>query len=199
MNVKQEMKRDVNRSESLSANPNPSAPPDSSTRRQVLRGVALAIGGLAAGSEILAATQQQGMKETPGTGANATRTSLHEEIVYKATPQRIYDALLDSKQFAAFSGMPAEIDSKAGGAFTLFGGMIVGRIVELIPNQRIVEAWRPTHWDPGFYSMVKFELKANGPETTLVLDHSGFPEGDYDHLESGWKSHYIDPLKKYLA
>jgi activator of HSP90 ATPase len=193
------VKKIVTISESLRANRNASGPAGLSTRRQVLRGVALAIGGMAAGSEILAATQQKGMKETPSTGANATRTSLHEEIVYKATPQRIYDALLDSKQFAAFSGMPAQIDSKAGGAFALFGGMIEGRIVELLPNQRIVEAWRPTHWDPGFYSMVKFELKPNGSETTLILDHSGFPEGDYDHLESGWKSHYIDPLKKYLA
>jgi activator of HSP90 ATPase len=193
------VKKIVRMSESLRANPNPASPAFSSTRRQVLRGVALAIGGLAVGSEIVARTQQQGMKETPSTGANAKRTSLHKEVVYNASPQRIYDALLDSKQFAAFSGMPAEIDSKAGGAFSLFGGMIVGRIVELVPNQRIVEAWRPTHWDPGYYSIVKFELKLQGPETTLILDHTGFPEGDFDSLDSGWKSHYFEPLKKYLA
>ena len=36
-----------------------------------------------------------------------------------------------------FSGMPAEIDPKAGGAFTLFGGMIVGRNIELITNQDV--------------------------------------------------------------
>jgi activator of HSP90 ATPase len=40
---------------------------------------------------------------------------------FEASPQRIYEALLDSKQFAAFSGMPAEIDAKAGGAFSMFG------------------------------------------------------------------------------
>jgi activator of HSP90 ATPase len=199
MSVRKSVKMIVKMSESLPENPNPSAPAGWSTRRQVLRGVALAIGGLAAGSRIFAMTQQQGMKETPGTGANAKRTSLHEEVIYKASPQRIYDALLDPKQFAAFSGMPAEIDSKAGGAFSLFGGMIVGRIVELVPNQRIVEAWRPTHWDPGYYSIVKFELKSSSSETTLILDHTGFPEGDFDSLDSGWKSHYIEPLEKYLA
>src|ERR1700685_3600940 len=102
-------------------------------------------------------------------------------------------------QFAAFSGMPAEIDPKEGGAFSMFGGMIVGRNVELIPNQRVVQAWRPTHWDPGVYSIVRFELKPRDPETMLVLDHTGFPEGEFDHLEWGWNNHYGETLKKFLV
>jgi activator of HSP90 ATPase len=166
-----------------------------STRRQMISGVAVAIASLAAGSELLAMAQQQGMKEAPGTAANEKRTSLHQEVELKGTPRRIYDALLDSKQFAAFTGMPAEIDSKAGGAFSMFSGMIVGRNVELVPDQRIVQAWRPTHWDPGVYSIVKFDLKPQASATLLVLDHTGFPEGSYDSLSSGWNSHYWDPLR----
>ena len=34
---------------------------------------------------------------------------------------------------------------------------------------------------------------------TVVLDHTGFPAGDYDHLSAGWHEHYWDPLKKFLA
>lgn len=172
---------------------------NTSTRRQMIVGAAFAVGSLAAGPEIWGITQQQAMKEAPGSAANQLRTSIHMEVDYKASPQRIYEALLDSKQFAAFSGLPADIDAKAGGTFSMFGGMIVGRNVELIPNQRIVQAWRPTHWDPGVYSIVKFEMKPQDAETILVLDHTGFPEGEFDHLESGWKLHYIEPLKKYLA
>jgi Activator of Hsp90 ATPase homolog 1-like protein len=58
--------------------------------------------------------------------------------------------------------MPANIDPAAGGAFSMFGRVIMGRNIELIPNQRIVQAWRPTRWDPGVYSIVKFELKTAG-------------------------------------
>jgi activator of HSP90 ATPase len=169
------------------------------TRRQMIASVATAIGSMAVGSKVWAGTQQQSMKETPGSSANEKRTSFHLETQYKASPERIYDLLLDSKQFAALTGLPAEIDPKAGGAFSMFGGMIVGRNVELVSNQRIVQAWRPTHWDPGVYSIVKFGLKPQGAETILVLDHTGFPEGEYDHLEWGWHNHYIDPLKKFLA
>jgi activator of HSP90 ATPase len=169
------------------------------TRRQVATRIAMLLCGLAAGSRAIAEAPQQTMKEIPATAANKTRTSLHEDIDMKPGPQRIYEALLDAKQFAAFTGRPAEIDPKAGGAFSMFGGLIVGRNIELVLNQRIVQAWRPTHWDPGIYSIVKFELKPQSSGTTVVLDQKGFPEGDFDSLDSGWHAHYWEPLKKFLA
>jgi len=169
------------------------------TRRQLIAGVVVAYGSLAAGNKVWGKTQQPAMNEAPGTAADQKRTFLHQEIDFKASAQRIYDALLDSKQFASLTAMSAEIDRKAGGAFSTFGGLVVGRNVELIPNQRIVQAWRPTHWNPGVYSIVRFELKAHGDDTTVVLDHTGFPEGEYDGLNTGWKPRYWDPLKKFLT
>jgi activator of HSP90 ATPase len=142
---------------------------------------------------------QRSMTEKQSTGADATRTSLHQEIDLKASPQKIYEILLDSKQFAAFTGLPADISRDAGGAFTMFGGMIGGRNIELVPNQRIVQAWRPASWDPGIYSIVKFELKGDASHSTVILDHTGFPEGDYAHLDPGWHIRYWTPLEKYLA
>ncbi len=178
---------------------NPARLINTTTRRQAIAGAAITFASLAAGLTAWGKTQQPAMKEAPSTPANQKRTSLHQEVDLKATPQRIYEVLLDSKQFAACTGMAAEIDPKAGGAFSMFGGLVVGRNIELIPNQRIVQAWRPTHWDPGVYSLVKFEMKPHASETTVILDHTGFPEGEYDSLSSGWESHYWTPLKKFLA
>jgi activator of HSP90 ATPase len=174
-------------------------PASLTTRRQMIAGVGIAFGGQAASSAVLGKTPQQTMKEKPGIAANRKRTSLHMDIDMKVGPQRIYEVLLDAKQFAAFTGLPAEIDSKVGGAFSLFKGQIEGRNVELIPAQRIVQAWRPSHWDTGIYSIVRFELKPQSEGTTIVLDHAGFPEGDFDHLAWGWHAHYWEPLKKFLA
>ena len=168
------------------------------TRREAIAGFAAALAGLAAGSNVWGG-QNQKMEEKPSTGAEGQLTSLHQEIDFKASPQRIYAVLLDSKQFAAFTGMPAEISREAGGVFSMFGGLIVGRNIELVGNQRIVQAWRPANWDPGVYSLVKFELKGQGDQTKLILDHTGFPQGNYGHLYSGWGERYWEPLKKYLA
>jgi activator of HSP90 ATPase len=182
----------------MSEEKNPTSPANTPTRRQMIAGVAIAFGSLAAASNVWG-EPPQAMKETPSTPAHQKLTSLHQEVDFKASPQRIYEALLDSKQFAAFSGMPAEIDPNAGGAFSMFTGMIVGRNIELVPNQRIVQAWRPANWEPGIYSIVKFELKPQGSGTMVVLDHKGFPAGDFDSLSSGWKLHYWERLTKFLG
>ena len=47
--------------------------------------------------------------------------AIQQEIVFKASPKRVYDALLDSKQFSEFTGAPAEINREPGGAFSCFG------------------------------------------------------------------------------
>jgi activator of HSP90 ATPase len=169
--------------------------PHTPTRRQVATGIPLALCCLASAPSAIAHERQ----EKAGSALNRKRTSLHEDIDLKSDPPRIYAVLLDARQFAAFTGAPAEIDPKPGGAFSLFGGQIVGRNVELVSDQRIVQAWRPSHWSPGVYSIVEFEFKLHTSGTTVALDHKGFPEGDFDHLESGWHAHYWEPLKKFLA
>jgi activator of HSP90 ATPase len=142
---------------------------------------------------------QQTMKEEPSTGVDGAKTYLHQEVDLKASPHRIYEILLDSKQFSTFSGEPAEISHDVGGAFSMFGGKIVGRNIELVPDQRIVQAWRPAYWEPGIYTLVKFELKEQGSQTKVILDHTGFPEGNFGHLNEGWKMHYWERLAKYLG
>ena len=172
-----------------------------STRRKMISGAIVAVGGLIVGPCVLdkARANQEKIKEPQSTGLEGMLTYLHQEIDIKASRQRIYDALLDSKQFAAFTGMPAEINGEPGGTFSLFGGLIIGRNVELAPKERIVQAWRPADWEPGVYTLVKFDLKEWGPQTKLILDHTGFPEGNFRHLDSGWYLRYWDPLRKFLA
>jgi activator of HSP90 ATPase len=124
--------------------------------------------------------------------------TIHQQIDFNATPQQLYEALLDAKQFTEFSGRPAEINREVGGAFSLFKGHIIGRNVELVSNQRIVQAWRVVTWPEGAYSIARFELKPQGSGTRLVLDHIGFPEGLHDHLAQGWEENYWSLLKKYF-
>jgi activator of HSP90 ATPase len=163
------------------------------TRRKFAGGFAVALGGAAAG------LRGQSVQQVPSSAANDARTSLHQEVELGVGVVRIENALLDAKQFAAFTGFAAAIDRQEGGAFSLFGGQIVGRNVELVSDKRVVQAWRPTHWDPGVYSVVKFEFKPQGSGALVVLDHTGFPAGEFDSLSRGWHEHYWEPLKKLFS
>jgi activator of HSP90 ATPase len=142
----------------------------------------------------------------PDEEISRTAESIHQEVVIKAGRKRVYEVLLDAKQFTKlteFTDMknaaPAVISREAGGAFSCFDGYITGRYVELVPNQRIVQAWRAGGWGEGVYSIARFELKDQGSDTKIVFDHTGFPTGQGEHLAGGWKEHYWEPLAKYLA
>jgi uncharacterized protein YndB with AHSA1/START domain len=174
------------------------------TRRRMIAHVALVLGGLGLASvEASGATTEE---------ISHAAESIHDETVLKATRKRVYEALTDAKQFhqvtqlsaAVKSGMApgkvqAEIRNEAGGAFSLFGGYISGRNIELVPNERIVQAWRAGSWGPGLYSIARFELVEQGAETKIVFDHAGFPKGDAEHLAEGWRINYWEPLTKFLA
>ena len=173
------------------------------TRRQAIVGVAVTLGGLALGSKKAWAAAEEEISHSA--------ESIHQEPVFKASRKRVYEALMDSKQFdkvIQLSGVmqsmhlgdkPAEISREVGGAFTLFGGYITGRHVELVSNERIVQAWRTGGWDAGVYSIAKFELVEQGSGSKIVFDHTGFPKGAAEVLASGWKAHYWEPLAKFLA
>jgi activator of HSP90 ATPase len=172
------------------------------TRRQAILGVVGAFAGLAVGSTARAA---------PEDGISHTAESIHQEPVFAASPKRVYEALTDAKQFTRviqLSGalremhlpdQPAVISREEGGAFALFGGFITGRHIELVPNVRVVQAWRAGDWPTGVYSIAKFELLGQGSGCKIAFDHTGFPNGDAKGLASGWNAHYWEPLAKVLA
>jgi len=184
----------------------------SPTRRDVVAGVSMGIGSLALGAGSAPAASVSGASVSGAEEISRSAERIHQEVTFKAEPARVYAALTDPRQFqkvvllsgAVKSGMvsatkPAEIHAVPGGAFSLFGGHISGRIIELVPNERLVQAWRPADWAPGVYSIVKFELVRDGAGTRLVFDHTGFPAGQAEHLAAGWKGNYWDPLARFLA
>src|SRR5690606_4295200 len=96
-------------------------------------------------------------------------------------------------------GRKADISRDAGGAISMFGGDINGRNIELVPGQRVVQAWRAAGWPVGIYSMVHFELLPEGKGARLVFDQAGHPEGAQAMLEGGWRQMYWQPMKEALA
>jgi uncharacterized protein YndB with AHSA1/START domain len=177
---------------------------DKATRRKVLAGATGAFGCLMLGAaDVRAAAVDE---------ISSACEVIHQEVSFKVSCKRVYDALTDAKQFnkvvmlsaAVQSGMvpggkPAEVSSEAGGAFSAFGGHITGRHVELVPDERIVQAWRAAGWGPGQYSIARFQLVEQGAGTKLVFDHTGFPPDQREHLAEGWKANYWEPLEKYFA
>lgn len=172
------------------------------SRRQAITGAVMIFAGMAMRPARLWAESAEVARNTE---------SIHQETFYNANRPRIFDALTQTGRFdriihigtggdlSGLGNKPTAISRDEGGSFTIFGGHIIGRQIELLPGQRIVQAWRVADWEPGLYSIARFELVEQGAGTKIVFDHTGFPRGAGEHLAAGWKSHYWEPLKKYLA
>ena len=124
--------------------------------------------------------------------------TIEQKVSINASAANVYKAITSSSEFSEVTGAPAEIATDEGGAFSCFAGQIVGRHIELIPNERIVQAWRVDMWPEGVYSVVRIDIEDSGDATTLTLMHTGYPEDAAEHLEPGWHKMYWEPLKAYL-
>ena len=174
-------------------------------RRQIITAGALAVAAVALGpAPAIADANPEILSD---------EEAIHQERVFKARRQRVYQALTVEGQFdkiIQLSGVmkadvmakmrqPTKLSLHPGGTFSLFGGYIVGRQIELAPDELIVQAWRVQSWPRGIYSIARFELNDQDGSTQLIFDHTAFPKGHAEHLASGWQEHYWDPLTKFLA
>jgi uncharacterized protein YndB with AHSA1/START domain len=145
-------------------------------------------------------------------GLSHSTAAIHQEVLFKASRPRVYRLLTDSREFDAVTRLSdavtlvtapnakaTTIGSHVGGSFTLFGGHITGRHLQMVPNERLVQAWRAGSWSAGEYSIVNFTLQEAGEGCRLVFNHRGFPDSQGSSLASGWRVHYWDPMSKRLA
>lgn len=179
------------------------------SRRALALGLAAAPLGLGAGLRA-AADERPTAADAGGLAHGAA--AIHQELSFAATPARVYRALTRTADFdavtrlsdgaellAAPGAKPTAIGAVAGDEFTLFGGYITGRHLELAPGVRLVQAWRAGSWEPGEFSVAHFALEDLGGATRLVFDHRGFPDAQGPSLAYGWRVHYWEPLARFLA
>lgn len=179
------------------------------SRRKLTLGLAaLPAIGLLRGAALRAANSAA---DDAAAGLSHDAEAIHQEVTFAAAPQAVYDVLTSTARFDAVTRLSdavtllsapgaqaTRIASRPGGAFVLFGGYISGRHVEMLPGERLVQAWRTGSWSAGHYSIVTFTLASAGAGCHLSFDHRGFPSGQGASLAYGWRVHYWEPLARLL-
>ncbi len=112
-----------------------------------------------------------------------------------ASPQAVYDAWMSSEGHTAMTGGVAHVHPEVGGTFDAWDGYISGKFVILEPGKRIQQTWRTAHFDSQHEdSVVDIDLCADGDLTILTLTHSNVPDGQTSYEETGWQTHYFQPM-----
>jgi activator of HSP90 ATPase len=127
----------------------------------------------------------------------ATR-KIRQSVTFRASPHDVYEALMDAKKHAKFTGGKASISREVGGKFSVFDGYAEGVNLQLVPDKKIVQSWRASDWPEGHYSEVTFLFKEIEGGTHLTFNQTGVPEEQYDDVSQGWRDYYWAPMKEML-
>ena len=112
--------------------------------------------------------------------------SVQQTIIFKSTPDEIYEYLMDSEKHTKITGGKASISREVGGKISAYDGYVSGEIVELVQDRKIVQKWRGSDWPEGHYSIATFELEEKDGGTKLTFNQTGVPEQEFEMVFNGW-------------
>jgi len=123
---------------------------------------------------------------------------IQQTVTFKASPHDVYEALMDSKKHAAFTGSQASLSRAVGGEIMAYDNYITGKNVELVPDKKILQDWRAVDWPEGWFSRVTFEFTAIPEGARLDFTHAGLPDGTEEEFAQGWIDNYWEPMQVFL-
>jgi uncharacterized protein YndB with AHSA1/START domain len=129
--------------------------------------------------------------------------SIERELAIAASPETIWQFLVDPDKAVLWMGQSVSLDARPGGEYrneVIPGHVARGEFVELDPPHRLVHTWG---WEPGAEgpnpvppgsSTVEIELVADGDGTLLRFTHRDLPSKKAgESHEHGW-DHYLERL-----
>jgi len=117
-------------------------------------------------------------------------------ITITAEPEDVYACLTNPFTIELWSDMPAKMEAKEGTEFELFEGDITGKILELIPNEKVVQQWY--FGDQEEPSIVTFKIHPDKGKVSLETRHSNIPDEAYDEITEGWRKYFLGRIKEFL-
>jgi len=125
--------------------------------------------------------------------------TIKQTTLIDASPLEVYEAYVDPKKHAAFTGQAATGTPRVGGSFSAGDGYSRGKYLRLERGKRILHDWKTTEWPEGYPpSLLELTLKAKGKKTELTMVQSNVPEEQVDYYADGWREYYWEPLREYF-
>jgi activator of HSP90 ATPase len=123
-----------------------------------------------------------------------------QKVKFKASPEDLFELVMDSKKHSLATGSKAVVSRKIGGAFSAHGGYCRGKNLMIVPNAMVVQTWCSQDWakkDRDSLLILHFEKAKGGGRVTMI--HANVPDRQAASLAKGWKTFYWKPWARYLS
>jgi activator of HSP90 ATPase len=122
---------------------------------------------------------------------------LKKYYIIPATPDEVYNALVNPLAIQLWTGEPAVMSEEPGSEFSLWDGSITGKNISFIPGKRIEQEWY--FGDQEEPSIVTIILHAHAQGTSAELRHTNIPDSEYDDITQGWGESYFQSLDEFFS
>ena len=132
--------------------------------------------------------------------AQESGAAVVEEIVVDASPERVFDALVDPAQLGSWWGSSDmyttewSVDLRVGGEFLCTASMgpermtVRGRYLHIDRPRRLDYTWNAS-WDPSGETLVRYDLIPEADRTRVRVTQTGFtPDADRSGYGEGWQN-----------
>lgn len=126
--------------------------------------------------------------------------SIQQTIQFKAPSSTIYELIMDERLHSEIAGGEVKMGRNTNDRFSVFDGYCTGYNIELIPDEKIVQAWRfeEEGWPEDHYSIVTFKFTNTNNGCELDFNQTEIPFEKIEALSEGWKTYYWEPIEEYL-
>jgi uncharacterized protein YndB with AHSA1/START domain len=119
---------------------------------------------------------------------DASGSGVRFERRFEGPPSELWPFLTEAEHLSQWITPGVTIEARVGGRIVFpwrNGPAMEGEITVFEPPHRMEYFWR----EGTINSMVQLELKPDGADTILVVEHSGLPLADSTGFAAGWHSH----------
>ena len=139
-----------------------------------------------------------------------TENAVEREIAIDASPETVWEFLVDPEKMARWMGSEITLDPRPGGTYrldVLDANIARGEFVEVDPPRRLVHTfgWESARTEgmtdlvPPGSTRIEIELEPTNGGTTLRFRHLGLPTDEAGRLHGiGW-DHYLERLRTVAA
>lgn len=124
--------------------------------------------------------------------------TIKKNYTINASVDKVWDALINPKTIDKWGGGPVKMDDKVGTKFSLWGGEIWGKNLEIETGNKLVQEW----WSKGELndkpSTVTFSIAKKGQKAELKLIQTDVPDEFEKQLSDGWDDFYLGAIKTLL-
>ncbi|CAE6519206.1 unnamed protein product [Rhizoctonia solani] len=112
---------------------------------------------------------------------------------FMASAAELFELLTDEKRIPAWTRNAAQSQATVGGSFSLFGGGVTGKYLELEKPTKIVSTWKlnSPSWPSDHDGKLTITLDQQSDSTKVEFKLSGVPLGQEDETRKNLEGYYI--------